>query len=138
MTSNTKQVGGDHYKSKAIQPWDYIASNNIGYLEGNVIKYVSRWKDKNGVQDLEKARHYLDKLIELQSEAQPDITIQSVIDQHNDGWIEWRGGECPLPAGTIHEVKFRSGEVVQCDNPTTWAWGAGNNGCHISAYRVVG
>lgn len=58
------QVGGDHYKGKPIQPWDYIVANGIGYLEGNVVKYVSRWKDKGGVQDLEKARHYLDKLIE--------------------------------------------------------------------------
>lgn len=65
--ANDRQVAGDHYKSKAIQPWDYIASNNIGYLEGNVIKYVSRWRDKGGVADLEKARHYLDKLIELES-----------------------------------------------------------------------
>ena len=66
VTANDHQVAGDHYKSKAIQPWDYIAGNNIGYLEGNVIKYVSRWRDKGGVADLEKARHYLDKLIELE------------------------------------------------------------------------
>lgn len=64
--ANTRQVAGDHYKSKEIQPWDYIASNKLGYFEGNVVKYVSRWKDKGGVADLEKARHYLDKLIELQ------------------------------------------------------------------------
>lgn len=62
---NAVQIGGDHYKSKAIQPWDYIASNNLGYLEGNIVKYVSRWKDKGGVQDLEKAMHYLQKLIEV-------------------------------------------------------------------------
>jgi hypothetical protein len=66
MSANNRQVAGDHYKQKSIQPWDYIASNDIGYFEGNIIKYVSRWKDKGGVQDLEKARHYLDKLIELQ------------------------------------------------------------------------
>lgn len=64
--ANARQVSGNHYKTKAIQPWDYIASNNLGYFEGNVVKYVSRWKDKGGVADLEKARHYLDKLIELQ------------------------------------------------------------------------
>ena len=63
--ANAQQVGGTHYKNKAIQPWDYIASNNIGYLEGNVVKYVSRWKEKGGVQDLEKAMHYLTKLIEV-------------------------------------------------------------------------
>ena len=69
MTSaNDTQVAGTHYKNKAIQPWDYIVSNNIGYLEGNVIKYVSRWKDKGGIDDLRKARHYLDKLIEVNNE----------------------------------------------------------------------
>lgn len=65
MTANAMQVGGNHYKGKAIQPWDYIASNNLGYLEGNIVKYVSRWKDKGGVEDLKKAMHYLTKLIEV-------------------------------------------------------------------------
>lgn len=62
--ANDRQIQGDHYQ-KTIQPWDYIAANGIGYFEGNVIKYVSRWKDKGGIKDLEKARHYLDKLIEM-------------------------------------------------------------------------
>lgn len=61
------QEGGDHYKNMAIQPVQYIMANNIGFAEGNVIKYVSRWKNKNGVQDLKKARHFLDILIEQQS-----------------------------------------------------------------------
>ena len=65
MSANEQQVGGTHYKAKSIQPWDYIAANEIGYFEGNIIKYVSRWKEKGGVDDLKKARHYLDKLIEL-------------------------------------------------------------------------
>lgn len=62
--ANDRQEGGDHYQNKGIQPWDYIISNNIGYLEGNIIKYVSRYKEKHGLEDLKKARHYLDKLIE--------------------------------------------------------------------------
>lgn len=62
---NSRQVGGDHYKGKTVQPWDFIAANGLGFFEGNVVKYVTRWKDKGGVQDLHKARHYLDKLIEL-------------------------------------------------------------------------
>lgn len=65
--ANNTQVGGTHYKSKKIQPWDYIAANELGYFDGNVVKYVSRWQDKGGVADLEKALHYLQKLIELQS-----------------------------------------------------------------------
>jgi len=61
--ANAVQVGGDHYQTE-IQPWDYIIANEIGYLEGNVIKYVSRYKKKGGVADLRKAQHYLQKLIE--------------------------------------------------------------------------
>jgi len=67
MSNLTKQVGGNHYKNMAIQPIEYIVKNNIPYIEGNVIKYISRWKQKNGVDDLRKARHYIDMLIELES-----------------------------------------------------------------------
>lgn len=63
--ANQKQVGGSHYQT-TIQPWDYIAANNIGYFEGNVIKYVSRWREKGGLDDLRKAIHYLEKLIEVE------------------------------------------------------------------------
>lgn len=66
---DTQQVGGDHYKSKSIQPWDackaWLSEEGWeGYLTGSVIKYIARWKDKNGVEDLKKCRHFLDKLIE--------------------------------------------------------------------------
>lgn len=67
---NSVQFGGDHYRKQAIQVWDYIASNNIPYLEGNIVKYVSRWRDKGGINDLLKARHYIDKLIELEEAAE--------------------------------------------------------------------
>jgi hypothetical protein len=69
-TANAVQIGGDHYKSKAIQPWDYIAANNLGFFEGNIVKYITRWREKGGNADLLKARHYLDKLIELEEQAQ--------------------------------------------------------------------
>lgn len=67
MPANEVQIGGDHYRIRAIQPWDYIAANNLGYFEGNVVKYVTRWREKDGVKDLEKAMHYLQKLIEVQT-----------------------------------------------------------------------
>lgn len=69
LTANDQQIAGNHYKDKAIQPWDYIVGNRLGYLEGNVVKYVSRWREKGGIDDLRKARHYLDKLIEVETEA---------------------------------------------------------------------
>jgi hypothetical protein len=61
------QEGGDHYKKMPIQPVEYIHANGLGFIEGAVIKYVSRWKSKNGVADLKKARHFLDLLIELET-----------------------------------------------------------------------
>lgn len=60
------QEGGSHYKDKAIQPVEYCMANGIGFMEGSVIKYVTRWRDKGGVQDLKKARHFLDLLIEYE------------------------------------------------------------------------
>lgn len=60
---NHKQVGGTHYKDMKIQPIEYTLSNGLGFCEGNVIKYISRYKTKNGVEDLEKAKHCIDLLI---------------------------------------------------------------------------
>jgi hypothetical protein len=53
-----------HYKQGGIQPWDYIVANNMCYLSGNVVKYVTRYKYKNGLEDLKKARAYIDKMID--------------------------------------------------------------------------
>lgn len=61
-----KQEGGRHYKDLAIQPVQYIHANGIGFFEGNVIKYVTRWRTKAGVEDLRKAKHYIELLIELE------------------------------------------------------------------------
>lgn len=67
-SSLNKQVAGNHYKDLLIQPVEYIHANGIGYFEGNVIKYISRWRKKNGIADLEKAKHYIELLIELENE----------------------------------------------------------------------
>ena len=61
------QVAGSHYKDLPIQPVEYIHANALGYFEGNVIKYISRWRKKNGIADLEKAKHYIDLLIQLEA-----------------------------------------------------------------------
>lgn len=66
MKANDIQEGGNHYVRKPIQIWDFIIKNDIGYLAGNIIKYVVRYKDKNGIEDLKKAQHYLTKLIEVE------------------------------------------------------------------------
>lgn len=63
-SANDRQIAGNHYKQFNIEVWDAILDWQLGYLEGNVVKYVARYKHKNGLQDLEKAAHYLQKLIE--------------------------------------------------------------------------
>jgi hypothetical protein len=66
--TDKNQVGGDHYKTMAIEPVEYIARNGIGFLEGNVIKYVSRHQSKGGLEDLKKAKHYINLLINQEVE----------------------------------------------------------------------
>ncbi len=65
MKANKRQVAGDHYQGKC-QTWDYILDHELGFLEGNVIKYVTRFRKKDGMADLLKAQHYLEKLIEVE------------------------------------------------------------------------
>ena len=81
--ANKIQVAGSHYKAKTIQPWDYIAANELGYFEGNIVKYVSRWRDKGGVDDLRKAQHYLQKLIEMQVQSPRIDAGKDRCDFHN-------------------------------------------------------
>ena len=58
------QVGGDHYANKKIQPIEYIMANDLNFCEGNVVKYITRWREKGGVESLRKIKHYVDFLIE--------------------------------------------------------------------------
>lgn len=61
------QVGGDHYEKMSLQPWEVIRLAELDFWEGNIIKYLMRYRKKNGLEDLKKARHYLDYLIERES-----------------------------------------------------------------------
>lgn len=60
------QVGGGHYTSRKIQPIEYIHANNLPFIEGSVVKYITRWREKGGKKDLEKIKHFVDLLIELE------------------------------------------------------------------------
>ena len=61
-----EQIGGDHYKNRAIQPIEYCHKNKLGPCESAVVKYITRWREKGGLQDLEKAKHTIDLLIDLE------------------------------------------------------------------------
>lgn len=62
------QIGGNHYKIYKIQPTEFIHSNSIPFIEGNIIKYVVRHRHKNGIEDLRKAKHYIELLIKFEYE----------------------------------------------------------------------
>lgn len=59
-------ISPDHYATHAIEPIEFILANKLGFCEGNIIKYVTRWRLKNGIQDLEKAKRYIEFLIEAE------------------------------------------------------------------------
>lgn len=63
--ANEKQIGGNHYKS-SIQHWDYVVANDLDYFQAQITKYVTRWKKKAGMADLEKALHFLEKYMEIE------------------------------------------------------------------------
>ena len=66
-SANDKQIDGDHYqKYGELQPWDVITAWNLGYLDGTALKYIARWRDKGGLNDIRKAIHFLEKFIEVE------------------------------------------------------------------------
>ena len=68
MKASETQIGGGHYAKFKIQPTEFIYANNVPFIEGNIIKYVMRHKDKNGIEDLKKAKHYIELLIQYEYE----------------------------------------------------------------------
>lgn len=66
MTAFLKQIGGKHYTDRVVQPIEYIHANGLPFIEGCVVKYITRWRHKDGISDLEKAKHYIELLIELE------------------------------------------------------------------------
>ena len=114
MKATEQQIGGGHYKDMAIQPIEFITKNNIPFIEGNIIKYICRWRAKGGVEDLQKARHYLDMLID--EDQPPDNPEQfkvgdlaQVINTHDNYYGEI--GSISGIVGQIYYVNI-SGEDV--------------------------
>ncbi len=73
MSSLDIQIGGGHYKDQPIQPIEYITANNLGFIEGCIVKYITRHKDKNGADDIKKIIHYCQLLLELTYEKKTSI-----------------------------------------------------------------
>mgnify|MGYP000980135047 CR=1 FL=1 len=90
-----EQVGGTHYSSLAIEPIQFIETNNLGYHEGNVVKYISRWRNKNGLEDLKKAKWYIERLIE----------VQSTVEEKCQPLVYSKGNEVGAPPSMFCEPK---------------------------------
>lgn len=82
MLANDVQHGGDHYKRYKIQPWDFIIANDVPYMEATTLVYVLRWREKGGVEDLFKAIHYLEKLIEIENAKTGKPVGEGVLQAH--------------------------------------------------------
>ena len=68
MKSLEEQIAGEHYKNQKIQPIEYILANKLPFIEGNIVKYITRSRDKGGIDDLKKVRHYVEILMEYENE----------------------------------------------------------------------
>lgn len=96
MKTEKKQVGGTYYQDKKIQPWDamqeWMSKEAFqGFLQGNAIKYLARWREKNGVQDLQKAIHYIEKLIETETEEKAQDTSPADKYQETQDYYQYAG-----------------------------------------------
>jgi hypothetical protein len=77
MSVLENQVGGDHYRNKAIQPIQYIMANKLPFCEGNIVKYITRWREKGGVEDIRKIKEYCDFLIKEEMDGQDEEVYRS-------------------------------------------------------------
>lgn len=121
MSALENQVGGGHYKGMAIQPVEYNQKNKLGFCESNVVKYISRWREKGGLADLKKAKHFIDLLIQIEgleeefhpeyfwSDDQNPLFVRS---RKNDELWEARWADVSdwRPQGSFHP-KTNSGSV---------------------------
>lgn len=71
--ANDYQIDGSHYKNLKYETWDVITAWELGYLDGSAVKYISRWKNKGGVNDIKKAIHFLQKLVEVEENKQAEL-----------------------------------------------------------------
>ncbi len=101
MAANQRQVGGNHYKGEGEEHWDRVVRLGLNYHEGNITKYIERARKKNGIQDLLKAKHYLEKLLEL-AEA---------------GKIEGYIPSQPQSKAELIEATDKAAECVICGDP---------------------
>ncbi len=136
MSALDKQIDGTHYKDMKIQPIEFITKNKLDWYQGNIVKYASRHHNKGGADDLRKVIHYAELALEAQY-GQPVADALETITAGDDGWIEWNGGECPIPSGMPVDVVFRDNSSMELWFANSVAWHHSGGAKDIIKYRVV-
>ncbi len=108
-----------------------------GYCKGNAIKYVWREGMKGGNESLQKANWYMDKAVSVSTQPQPAKPARAEELQADDGWIEWRGGECPVSKGTRVDIRYSSGIVKSARAASNYNWRHEYIDSNVVAYRVT-
>lgn len=118
MSALDRQVGGDHYRKGTIQPIEFIHANGLGYIEGAIVKYITRWREKGGLQDLEKIKHYVDLLIELEQRKSqttpetPQVTPRPTTLEDLRKEFERQRSDIPHPM----EIRYRAEDLAATSN----------------------
>ena len=124
MSALDTQIGGDHYKHLAIQPMEYSMKNGLDACQHTAIKYITRFREKGGISDLEKAKHCIDMLIEFERQRVGEEVVNMFVEdvlahgpiseadpygpRDAEGWYTWNGDETMRPAGEV-EIQIRDG-----------------------------
>lgn len=116
MKTLERQVGGDHYKNLPVQPMYANVANNTPWAEGEIIKYVTRWRAKGGVQDLEKARHILEYLIEFHTEEKTEGSAGEVLTAAGEEGCELCSASAEWCSGGVYVCNHH--EAMRRENPT--------------------
>lgn len=132
MTTELDTLRPNYYKGDGkIEVWDFVISQNLGFLDGNIVKYVCRYKGKNGLEDLKKARQYLDKLIAINEQEQGKNSEKDTND------IE------PYLKAKIHQATEMIDIINQGSAREKWEkeqreWWAGHKQAYEDCLRVLG
>lgn len=116
MTALDEQIGGAHYKDFAIQPVEFIHKNDIGFIEGNIIKYICRYKSKGKIDDLKKVKHYVEILIELSNTVTLDWNCycRNCTDINEGIFVKKLDCKCPNDSESNGKHQFNPLKCLDC------------------------
>lgn len=129
MSAFETQVDGNHYSKLAIQPMEYSMANKLDACQHTIIKYVTRFRDKGGKKDLEKAMHVINMLIEMEYTEKQSEDINQ--------WIIWNGGNCPVNKEFIVEIKTDCSDLIYTEIASKLSWEHHGTATDIVAYRLL-